>query len=60
MPFPKLWTNLHRKLLQTSIGLRHNSCPHCRADNEYVGTNEVLTTAFDELLQKTGSLFDVP
>ena len=39
--------------------INNNSCPHCRADNANVGTNKVLTTAFDELLEKTRSLFDV-
>ena len=39
--------------------INNNSCQHCRADNGNVGTNKVLTTAFDELLEKTRSLFDV-
>ena len=32
---------------------------NCWADNDNVETNEVLTTAFDELLGKTRSLIDV-
>ena len=32
---------------------------NCWADNDNVGTNKVLTTAFDELLAKTRSLIDV-
>ena len=39
--------------------INNNSCPHCRVDNANVGTNKILTTAFDELLEKTRSLFDV-
>ena len=37
--------------------INNNSCPHCLADNGNVGTNKVI--AFDELLEKTGSLFGV-
>ena len=39
--------------------VNNNSCPHCRADNGNVGANKVLTTAFDDLLEKARSLFDV-
>ena len=39
------------------LGCADCSCPHCLADNGNVGTNKVL--AFDELLEKTGSLFGV-
>ena len=38
--------------------INNNSCPHCWADDGNVGTNKVLTTAFDELLEKTRLLFD--
>ena len=39
--------------------INNNSCPHCQADNSNVGTNKVLTTVFDEVLEKARSLFDV-
>ena len=38
--------------------INNNLCPHWQADNDNMGTNKVLTTAFDELLEKTRSLFD--
>ena len=39
--------------------INYNWCPHCRADNGNTGTYKVLTTAFDELLEKTRTLFHV-
>ena len=39
--------------------INYNWCLHCWADNDNVGTNKVLTTAFDELLEKTRTLFHV-
>ena len=39
--------------------INNKLCRHCLANNGNVGTNKVLTTAFDKLLKKTRSLFDV-